>query len=92
MATLLKILKNKYWLTTAMFLVFFCFIDSYNLIRQIQLKVAVAQLERENQNYREKIKDLDRKLGDLRENKEKVARERYFYKEKDEDLIIIEQD
>ena len=92
MATLLKILKNKYWLITAMFLVFFCFIDSYNLIRQLQLKVAVTQLERENQNYREKIKDLDRKLGDLRENKEKVARERYLYKEKDEDLIIIEQD
>lgn len=92
MATLLKILENKYWLITAMFLVFFCFIDSYNLIRQLQLKVAVTQLERENQNYREKIKDLDRKLGDLRENKEKVARERYLYKEKDEDLIIIEQD
>lgn len=92
MATLLKILKNKYWLTTAIFLVFFCFIDSYNLIRQLQLKSAVSQLEKDNQSYREKINDLDRKLADLRENKEKVARERYFYKDRDEDLIIIDNE
>jgi cell division protein FtsB len=75
-----------------MFLVFFCFIDSYNLIRQLQLKSAVTRLEEENQSYREKIKALDQKLADLRENKEKVARERYFYKGKDEDLIIIENE
>ena len=75
-----------------MFLVFFCFIDSYNLIRQIQLKNAVTRLESENQGYREKIDALDQKLADLRKDKQKVARERYFYKEKDEDLIIIEQD
>ena len=91
MATLLKILKNKYWLTTAMFLVFLCFIDSYNLIRQLQLKSAVNELEMQNQSYQEKIKNLDRKLADLRDNKEKVARERYFYKDRDEDLIIIEK-
>ncbi len=91
MATLLKILKNKYWFTTAMFLVFLCFIDSYNLIRQLQLKSAVNELEMQNQSYQEKIKNLDRKLADLRDNKEKVARERYFYKDRDEDLIIIEK-
>jgi hypothetical protein len=85
----MKILKNKYWLITIAFLVIFLFFDSYNLFRQIKLKKSIAELEDMNLEYQDNIKELDQKLEDAKENKERIAREKYLYKEKDEDLIII---
>ena len=82
---------NIYTLTLAVFLVYIGFFDKNNLITQYELGQTVDQLEEEKLYYREQIEVIRETKNNLIENRERLAREKYFMHEPDEDVYIIEK-
>lgn len=92
---LLNFLKNKYFITIVIFLIWLLFFDRNNIIEIAKNMKHLKQLEKDKQYYIERIEKDSERLEQLRtndENLEKFARETYFMKKKDEDLFIIVED
>ena len=91
-----KFLKNKYALTSAVFLVWISFFDQNKLITQYQYRGELKKLEEEKNFYQEELKKIQADLNELQSNPktlEKFAREKYLMKKDDEELfVIIEED
>jgi len=85
-------LKNKYLITTVVFLIVMLFLDRNNLISQYKLRRELNGLKKELQFYRDQAKkdsiELSRLLGDSLEL-EKLGREKYMMKRDSEDIYII---
>mgnify|MGYP001018485808 FL=1 len=85
-------LKNKYFITTVVFLVLMIFLDRNNLISQYKLRKELNGLREELKFYSEQaVKDsieLNRLLSDSLEL-EKLGREKYMMKRDSEDIYII---
>lgn len=90
-AKMFKVLKSKFGITTMLFFLVLTFFDSYSLIRQYNLKMKIQELEKVKSEYIENIADLSSKIETVENDKERVARERYFYKKADEELFIIQE-
>lgn len=89
---LLKILKNRYAITTLIFLVYLLIFDQYNFRAQYRLLSELNQLKEERQFYKEELaKDslTYYTLFDNQENLEKFARERFKMKKENEDIFLI---
>ena len=89
-----KILLNKYLIVFAIFTIFVSFFDEHNLIHRFQAFHKISQMEEEVKFYKEKILDTKQKKNELQSNDanlEKFAREKYFMKNKDEDIFIIKE-
>lgn len=90
------VLKNKYFLTFVVFLVWLIVFDQNNLIERVKLLKNLNRLEQEKEFYQQRIEKDTRDLKELRtdnENLEKFAREEYLMKKEDEDIfLIIEED
>ncbi len=88
----LPILRNKYVLSTLVFLVWVGFFDNNNMIdRSKQLK-ELHQLENDREYYLHRIENDTRRMNELktdRESLEKFAREQYLMKKDNEDVFII---
>lgn len=87
-------LRNKYFLTGTIFLLWILIFDSSNLIDMRKTSRHIANLNREIDYYKAKIDDDRRKINELRtntENLEKFAREQYLMKRRNEDLFIIDE-
>jgi len=86
------ILKNKYLLTSVVFLILMLFLDRNNLISQYKMKKELNGLKKELQFYRDQATkdsiELSRLLGDSLEL-EKLGREKYLMKRDSEDIYII---
>ena len=86
------ILKNKYLLTSVVFLILMLFLDRNNLISQYKMKKELNGLKKELQFYRNQATkdsiELSRLLGDSLEL-EKLGREKYLMKRDSEDIYII---
>jgi cell division protein DivIC len=86
------ILKNKYLLTSMVFLILMLFLDRNNLISQYKMKKELSGLKKELQFYRDQAAkdstELSRLLGDSLEL-EKLGREKYLMKRDSEDIYII---
>jgi hypothetical protein len=86
------ILKNKYLLTSVVFLILMLFLDRNNLISQYKMKKELSGLKKELQFYRDQAAkdsaELSRLLGDSLEL-EKLGREKYLMKRDSEDIYII---
>jgi len=86
------ILKNKYLLTSVVFLILMLFLDRNNLISQYKMKQELNGLKKELQFYRDQAAkdsiELSRLLGDSLEL-EKLGREKYLMKRDSEDIYII---
>lgn len=86
------ILKNKYLLTSVVFLVLILFLDRNNLVSQYKMRKELNGLKKELQFYRDQtIKDsmeLSRLMGDSLEL-EKLGREKYLMKRDSEDIYLI---
>jgi len=86
------ILKNKYLLTGAAFLVLMLFLDRNNLISQYKMRRELNGLRKELQFFRDQAEkdstELSRLLGDSLEL-EKLGREKYLMKRDSEDIYII---
>ena len=85
-------LKNKYLITTVVFLVLMIFLDRNNLISQYKLRKELHGLREELRFYREQAAkdsiELNRLLSDSLEL-EKLGREKYMMKRDSEDIYII---
>lgn len=84
--------KNIYILITSFFIVWMLFFDSNSVLIQWQLSNEIKDLEKEKSYLESEIardKALLEKFVDSIE-KERFAREHYFFKKPNEDIFIIE--
>jgi cell division protein DivIC len=87
-----QFLRNKYFLTITIFIVWITLLDTNNLIDRYRQISELRKLRHEKEYYQKKIKDEKGKLNELKtdnHNLEKFAREQYKMKKKDEDLYIV---
>lgn len=85
-------LKNKYFITIFVFVVYISFFDSNNLLRQKDLLQELKKVEKERQYYLQEIKENQTTTNELLNNidlLEKYAREKYLMKRDDEDIFLI---
>lgn len=89
------LLRNKYVLTTLVFLVWLGFFDQNNFVDRISLSNRNRDLKRQKEFLQQEIKENMENMEELRsspEKLEKFAREQYMMKRADEDLFIIDED
>jgi cell division protein FtsB len=85
-------LRNKYFLTLTIFVVWIILLDTNNLIERYRQLSELRKLREEKEYYEKKIEEEKRKLNELKtdnDNLEKFAREQYKMKRKNEDLYIV---
>ena len=85
-------LRNKYFLTLTIFIIWIVLLDSNNLIDRYRQISELQKLNIDKEYYINKIEEDRRKLNELKtdnHNLEKFAREQYKMKRKDEDLYIV---
>jgi len=88
----MKILGNKYFIATVLFLAWFLFFDENSFMAHHENKQRLEELTRQKEYYIEKIASDNQKLEDLnagKEELEKFAREQYFMSKPDEDVFIV---
>ena len=92
----LKILRNKYFIATVLFLVWIIFFDENSFVTNRENKQRLNELVQQKKYYKQKIVEDDQKLEDLSAGKddlEKFAREQYYMSKSDEDVfIVVEED
>jgi hypothetical protein len=81
---------NKFTLTLFIFIVWIAFIDRYNWIVQYKLSRTVSYLENEKIKYEKSLAQASIDRETLRQDKEKIAREKYYMHKENEEVIIIE--
>jgi cell division protein FtsB len=85
-------LRNRYILTTVVFLVWIILLDSNNLLARIKDLRELKSLRNDREYYSKKIESERIKLRELKtdnRNLEKFAREQYLMKKPDEDLYVV---
>jgi cell division protein DivIC len=85
-------LRNKYFLTLTIFIIWVVLLDANNLIERYSQLSELRKLKQEKDYYTQKIEEDRGKLNELKtdnHNLEKFAREQYRMKRKDEDIYII---
>jgi cell division protein DivIC len=88
----LRVLLNRYVITTLAFAVFIIFFDNYSLIRQYKLQRQHMALLETQQHYRVQIEKNRKEINELvtnRETLEKFAREEYLMKRDDEVIYVV---
>ncbi|MFK7953872.1 MAG: septum formation initiator family protein [Ekhidna sp.] len=84
--------KSFYFLSAFFFLTWLAFIDSNDLFMQVELSSKRAELTAFKQLYEDRILEVKNDREALINNPdllEKVAREKYLMKKKNEDLFIV---
>lgn len=87
-----NILKNKYYLTSILFLIWMLFLDRNDIITQVRHMISLHGINQDKAYYQEEIEKINQDLRDLSSNKEqleKFARENYLMKKDGEDIFII---
>lgn len=90
--SLLKLIKNKYFLVIIIFLFFFIFIDENGLLTSIKLRKQLSQLEDKKEYYITEIEKDSIGTSKLQYDIdwiEKYGREKYYMKRSNEDIFII---
>ncbi len=88
-----KVIFNKYFIASTIFLVAIVFFDDFNLIKRWQVNKENKKLEQDLKYYQDEIdknKQLIMKLKTDTAYLEKYAREKYHLKKKNEDVFIVE--
>jgi hypothetical protein len=91
---LFSLIKNKFVITLAIFIVWMIFFDKNNILYQIELRQNLHQYQKEKQFYLEQIAADSEATYDLMSDSshlEKFARERYFMKKDSEDVFLMVQ-
>lgn len=85
----------KYLIVVVLGCIMVGFVDDNSMLRRLQLRMQIADLQEEIEKYRS-MNDADTKqLRDLQRDPravEKIARERYFMKADDEDIFVLSDD
>jgi cell division protein FtsB len=85
-------LKNKYIITTLIFLVWIAFFDENNWVERAQNLRELRELRNDKEYYIEQIETDTERLKELKtndENLEKYAREQYLMKKEDEVIFVV---
>lgn len=88
----LNSLKNKYIITTIVFIVWVAFFDENNWVERAQGLKELRQLHNDKAYYIDQIEKDTERLKELKtndENLEKYAREQYLMKKEDEVVFVI---
>jgi cell division protein FtsB len=95
MKKILRILSNKYFIVTAIMVVWISFFDRYNLVRRLfKDGKEYRELKTERDYYQKKIAEVKRDKEELFSNDaklEKFAREKYYMKKDGEDVFVVEK-
>ncbi len=89
------LIKNKYVLAIAGYLVWVSFFSQYSLLDQRKITKDLHELEQEKVYYIEQIKRDSTRLHELTtniKNLEKFAREQYYMKRSNEDIFVVIDD
>ncbi len=92
MKRLLDLIRNKYFLFVAAFVVWMLFFDKNDVIAQYEFRTEVNKLQEEKDFYTKEIANVKKDLNELNTNlntAEKFAREKYFMKKDNEDVFVI---
>lgn len=85
-------LKNKYFLTTAFFIVWMVFFDMKDLATDFARRTKLQELQKKEKYMVSQILETRKELGLLETSAqtiEKYAREKYMMKKDNEDLFIV---
>jgi len=88
----LRVLSNKYVLIGSFFFIWIIFLDDASLKEQIYIDRDISQLKKDRDFYKEKLQKVRRELEKVQRDPkaiEKIAREKFFMKKKDEDIFIV---
>jgi cell division protein FtsB len=86
------VLRNRYLITTVVFVVWLIFFDNNNLVERYRDIADLKQLKRDREYFTNRIEEDTRKLNELKtsnENLEKFAREEYLMKKDNEEIFIV---
>lgn len=89
---LLKIIRNKYLLTTIGIIVWLLFFDKNDVFSQMELMGRLNKLRADKTYYLAEIKNNRDAIKELKTNKkslERFAREKYLMKMDNEDVYVI---
>ena len=89
---LLKILKNKYFLTVIALIVWLIFFDKNDVFTQYELIEKCRKLQKDKEYYLAEIGNNKANLNELRTNKkslETFSREKYLMKKENEDVYVF---
>jgi len=89
---LLKIIRNKYLLTTIGIIVWLLFFDKNDVFSQMELMGRLNKLRTDKTYYLAEIKNNRDAIKELKTNKkslERFAREKYLMKMDNEDVYVI---
>lgn len=89
----LQILRNKYTIAFAVFVVCILFLDRNDVFNQLQRRKELQKLEQKKQYYQQEIQQTQTDLNSLQNNPqalEKYAREKFYLKKSNEDVFIVE--
>lgn len=85
-------LRNKYFITLIVFLIWLTFFDANNLISRVKEIRQLNKLKAEKEYYMNRIQSDSEKIRELEtdnDNLEKFAREQFRMKKPDEDIYVI---
>lgn len=87
-----SILKNKFFIITAFFVVWMGFFDPKDWSTIAEKKEKLHALTESEMNFKEKIKETKKELNQLRSSAktiEQYARENYMMKKDNEDIFLV---
>ena len=90
-----KPIRNKYVITSFLFLLWILFLDDYNLINQNKRNIENDKLKEQKEFLSSEIKKDSTELSNLKNDsskQEKFAREKFKMKKDNEDLFIIRKE
>lgn len=89
---LIKIIKNKFFLTLIGLAVWLLFFDKNDVFSQYELIEKCQKLNKEKEYYLAEIENNKQNLKELKSNKkslEKLSREAYLMKKDNEDVFVF---
>jgi cell division protein FtsB len=83
--------KNKYFITTFSFLIYFLFLDDLDIITIVNQKRKLSKLEEQRDILAEQLKETKNTLRKLKnlDYLESYARSEKFFKKDDEEIFVI---
>ena len=88
-----KLGKKLYIITIAIFLLMVCFVDKNNLVERYRLYNEIRELEQQKIYYLEQIRKDSLEIESLKSDSslERIARELYLMKRKNETIFIVNE-
>ena len=92
MKRLLPFLKDKFYITGIIFVIWMLFLDRNDMFTQIQYVLKLNRIKTDQQYFQKEIELVKKELEELSTNQnklEKFAREKYLMKRENEVVFVI---